>query len=356
MNSSYRRSLLGDMPDHQFGSVQVLERAPREGGRIAEELTSRAREKGLKGLAKLRKKQYIALPPRRMLIVGANEKGQTLAKELTVNFPSDYAVIGFVDDQMNGAATEQSQILGRRAELDQLVHHHQIDEVVIADCLTENFDADGHYIGGAYEHSAEIPKSVASTFNRATKRAFDIIVSMIALIIGAPIAALVAIGTKLTSPGPIFYTQERVGRGGRIFTIYKLRSMHLDAEQGGPMLSRRDDDRTTPLGKILRATHMDEWPQFYNVLIGDMSIVGPRPERMCFVEKYNRYIPAYPQRHMVRPGITGLAQVNAGYLTHAYVKLHFDLEYIYNQSLWLDIWILAKTPFSILKTLRRKEI
>lgn len=373
MNNLYQERVLGDMSECSFDTTEIIERASKDSAQVLSNLLSGGQTltqrsgsdfvkkhikhrtlASQKKAARLRAKATSVAPPRRMLIVGATEKGQSLAHELSVKFPTDYAVVGFVDDKAEPAASAESQILGRRDELAALVHHHQIDEVVIADCLTENSTANRLYNSAA---ELEVPYAVASPLNRGLKRAFDIVISLVALIIGLPMAAVIAVGTKLTSPGPIMYNQKRVGLNGQEFTIYKFRSMHVDAETtSGPVLSRRDDERTTLFGKIMRASHADEWPQFYNVLKSDMSIVGPRPERMIFVEKYNQYIPAYPQRHLVRPGITGLAQVNAGYLTHTYVKLHYDLTYIYSQNLWLDLCILAKTPIFILKTARRKEI
>jgi lipopolysaccharide/colanic/teichoic acid biosynthesis glycosyltransferase len=175
-----------------------------------------------------------------------------------------------------------------------------------------------------------------------------------ALVVAAPVAALAALAIKLTSRGPVFYHQERVGRDGQLFTIYKLRTMVEGAEkETGPTLAWRDDPRSTALGRILRATKLDEWPQFYNVLRGDMSVIGPRPERFCFVQAFGCHIPAYAQRHAIRPGITGLAQVIGGYRTHVYVKLQYDLIYLYNQSLWLDLWILLRTPLAIWQSIKR---
>ena len=175
--------------------------------------------------------------------------------------------------------------------------------------------------------------------------------------VGAPVAALAAVAIRLTSPGPALYRQERVGCGGRLFVIYKLRTMIEGAEnETGPILARRDDPRSTMLGRILRVSKLDEWPQFYNVLRGDMSVVGPRPERPCFVGVFRRHIPAYSQRHTVRPGITGLAQVKGGYRTNVYVKLRYDLIYLQRQSLWLDLWILARTPLTILESIRGRHL
>lgn len=318
------------------------------------------------------KAQPHATAPRRTLIVGADDKAQTLARELQINFPTDYNVVGFVDDDRAAASDSFGPILGNRAQLADLVEHHDIDEVIVANCLTERQRLI-QFVGRPRSEAAEaapqelddavlfdeaalpvyLSHVLPSPLQQGLKRGFDIAFSLLALIVLAPILALVAVAIKLTSPGPVFYRQQRVGRNGRLFTIYKCRSMKVDAEsKTGPVLAQRNDDRTTPLGRILRATHIDEAPQFYNVLRGDMSIVGPRPERPCFVEAYNRHIPAYPQRHLVRPGITGLAQVNAGYLSHAYVKLHYDLEYVYNHNVWRDICILFKTPVSVVRSMK----
>jgi lipopolysaccharide/colanic/teichoic acid biosynthesis glycosyltransferase len=176
--------------------------------------------------------------------------------------------------------------------------------------------------------------------------------SLAALIATAPAVAVAALAVKLTSPGPVLYCQERVGRAGRRFTIYKLRTMVAGAEaETGPILAQRRDPRITWVGRVLRATKLDEVPQFFNVLRGDMSVIGPRPERPCFVEEYCRRIPAYPERHRVRPGISGLAQVHGGYRTHVYVKLRYDLIYVSRQSFWLDLEILARTVRAVAQNL-----
>src|SRR5262249_54094337 len=184
------------------------------------------------------------------------------------------------------------------------------------------------------------------------KRLFDVSFSSGALIASAPALALAALAVNLASPGPLFYARERVGRGGRRFTIYKLRTMICGAENGtGPVLAQPHDPRITRIGRVLRATKLDEVPQFFNVLRGDMSVIGPRPERPCFVETYCRHIPAYTERHRVRPGISGLAQVNGGYRTHVYVKLRYDLLYVSRQSFWLDLQIVARTLRAIAQNL-----
>jgi exopolysaccharide biosynthesis polyprenyl glycosylphosphotransferase len=306
--------------------------------------------------------QQQARSPRRTLIVGAGEAGL----ELEAHLPEDYAVVGFVEDNPELVAGANGKILGGPEEIAELVRRYEIDEVLIADVLV------GHLGGTRYEIPAEaasrqgtadnslcgesqfldMPQAVHGSLSSVVKRGFDLLFSLGALVVAAPVAGLAVLAIKLTSPGPVLYRQVRVGRGGRHFTIYKLRTMIEGAEdETGPILARQGDPRSTSLGRILRATKLDEWPQFYNVLQGDMSVVGPRPERPCFVQAYCRHIPAYPQRYLVRPGITGLAQVNGGYLTHVYVKLYYDLMYVYNQSLWLDLWILARTPLTILRSM-----
>jgi len=149
---------------------------------------------------------------------------------------------------------------------------------------------------------------------------------------------------RLTSPGPVIYAQERVGLQGRIFTLYKLRTMIADAEhESGPVLSSEEDDRVTGVGRFLRLTRIDELPQLYNVLRGELSVVGPRPERPYFVNKFQKEMPEYSLRHLVKPGITGLAQVAGYYATNTHDKLRYDLYYLAEYSLFLDFSILLQT-------------
>jgi len=184
------------------------------------------------------------------------------------------------------------------------------------------------------------------------KRAFDVAFSLAALLIAAPAVASAALAIRLTSRGPVLYRQERVGWNGRVFTIYKLRTMIDDAESAtGPTLACPGDPRITRLGRFLRATKLDEVPQFYNVLRGDMSVIGPRPERPCFVAAFSRSAPEYLHRHAVRPGITGLAQVHGGYRTPFDEKLQYDLAYIAGWTPWLDAWILMRTIRAVLQNL-----
>jgi exopolysaccharide biosynthesis polyprenyl glycosylphosphotransferase len=183
--------------------------------------------------------------------------------------------------------------------------------------------------------------------NAWMKRAIDVVLSFLAFVILAIPAALIAATVKLTSPGPVFYRQERMGLDGKAFSVYKFRSMYANAEDvSGPVWARDDDPRATPIGRWLRRFDLDELPQFWNVLAGDMSIVGPRPERPFFVEQFKHRIPQYMLRHKVKAGITGWAQVN-GWRgnTSLEKRIEYDLYYIENWSVALDIKIMWLTLF-----------
>ena len=187
---------------------------------------------------------------------------------------------------------------------------------------------------------------------RILKRTLDITVALVALIILSPVMLITAIIVKLDSPGPIIYSQVRVGRFGREFKVHKFRSMRQDAEaKTGPVLAGENDPRITKFGRFMRATRLDELPQLINVLKGEMSIVGPRPERPFFVEQFIKEKPEYAYRHNVKPGITGLAQIAGKYNTTAYDKLVYDLIYIQNISVINDLTIMLQT----LKVLITKE-
>ena len=185
-----------------------------------------------------------------------------------------------------------------------------------------------------------------------SKRGLDIAAAAVGLAILAPVMAIVAIAIRLTSPGGALYSQKRVGKNGRIFVIHKFRSMRADAEAGtGAVWSTENDPRVTPLGRILRRTRLDEVPQLWNVLVGDMSIVGPRPERPEFVAHLTAQIPFYGQRHVVRPGLTGWAQVRHSYgstMDDALQKLQFDLFYIKHLSIAFDLFICLETLKTVL--------
>lgn len=180
-----------------------------------------------------------------------------------------------------------------------------------------------------------------------TKRAFDVLASSILLALSSPVLLVTALLIKLTSPGPIFYRQERVGQLGRNFDVIKFRSMRVDAEKDGtPQWAQQGDPRVTRIGRIIRATRIDEIPQIFNVFRGDMSFVGPRPERPFFVQELAAQIPFYNERHVVKPGITGWAQLNYPYgasVEDARHKLEYDLYYVKNYSMFLDLLILIQT-------------
>lgn len=187
---------------------------------------------------------------------------------------------------------------------------------------------------------------------RILKRMLDIVVALAALVILALVMLITAVIVKLDSPGPIIYSQVRVGRFGKEFKVYKFRSMRQDAEaKTGPVLAGENDPRITKFGRFMRATRLDELPQLINVLKGEMSIVGPRPERPFFVEQFIKEKPEYAYRHNVKPGITGLAQIAGKYNTTAYDKLVYDLIYIQNVSVVNDLTIMLQT----LKVLITKE-
>jgi lipopolysaccharide/colanic/teichoic acid biosynthesis glycosyltransferase len=299
--------------------------------------------------------------------------------------------------QPAGEASETLPVIGQVKDIAELSRDLEVDEVLIADYFAPAFKKwevhlqplvtkrqvteEGPGAGVSAEAAVyrqpsfdqsfynrescnqivpvELENSVAEGANESwpdflsyhgVKRFLDIVISCCGLLLTAPLLLLLGLLHKWTAPGPIFFTQERVGLNGRRFPIYKLRTMRIDAEkETGPVLAQHRDNRCTPLGVFLRATKIDELPQLYNVLRGDMSLVGPRPERPVFVDMYERYIPRYSHRHHVRPGLTGLAQVNGDQLTHVNVKLHYDLMYVQRCSFLLDLSMLARTPIVILK-------
>lgn len=186
---------------------------------------------------------------------------------------------------------------------------------------------------------------------RLLKRAFDILVAAVLLVLLSPLMLVIAVAVRCTSPGPALFSQDRVTEGGRVFRILKFRSMVQDAEaQTGPVWARRGDPRTTPLGKFLRRTSLDELPQLWNVLVGDMSLIGPRPERPEFVAQFAERVPRYQDRHRMKAGITGWAQVNGerGGQSCIEERTRYDLYYVDHWSLMLDLEILVKTAFEVL--------
>ena len=197
----------------------------------------------------------------------------------------------------------------------------------------------------------ELAQPVARSGYAPAKRAIDLVLTVITAPIWLLLGAVVWGVVKLDSPGPVLYHQRRIGRDGREFTLHKFRTMVVDAEEDGPRFAAPDDPRITRVGKFLRMSRLDEIPQLWNVIRGDLSIVGPRPERLVFVAEYERTIPFYASRHLIRPGVTGWAQVNYGYAddeAEAVEKLTYDLYYVKHSSIWFDLQILGMSIWTVL--------
>lgn len=304
---------------------------------------------------------------RRALIVGADPLARLLAEQLERQ--GRCRVVGFVEDAPAVCEELRERVLGPRARLLHFVGECQVDEVFVAhspqwlqwlmaELAREPRRVEVSVVPGLYEcllarptfrRAGDIallsltPREPGRLF-RAGKRLFDLGFSLTALTLFAPLLAVAALLIRRGAPGPALFRQERVGQDGRVFKICKLRTMVPDAEAAGPCLcAGLRDPRLTPVGRLLRATRLDEIPQFLNVLRGEMSVVGPRPERPCFVREFEREVPGYAERHRVRPGITGLAQVNGYYASSPREKLRYDLMYIANRSCWLEARILLAT-------------
>jgi len=310
-------------------------------------------------------------PRRRVLIVGANQAAREVIHAIRNQHWLGMDVVGLVSN--NGAAARgvvDVPVLGAREDVFALCAQHDVDEVIIANdstwqdrLLDELSRLDGtraqvyvvptpfEILIGRPEHLRlhdipliEVNRDPAGGGSSVTKRAFDVALALALLVLTAPVMALVAVAIRLGSPGPVIYQQTRVGKDGEPFTMYKFRTMSVDAEKHtGPTLAAANDPRVTPLGRWLRALRLDELPQLVNVVRGEMSFVGPRPERPEFVADFAPVIDGYRERLKVRPGLTGYAQVNGEYHTSAATKLKYDLAYIHNRSLWLDMKILSST-------------
>lgn len=203
-----------------------------------------------------------------------------------------------------------------------------------------------------FETVAHFWTALKHSWRRMTKRALDLFVATAMLIFGSPVMLLVAIAVKVTSPGPVLYSQVRVGKKGKTFKMYKFRSMRQDAElKSGPVWAQENDPRVTPLGLFLRKTHLDELPQLFNVFRGDMSLVGPRPERPHFVKQLRKEIPHYDKRHYAKPGVTGLAQVRQRYdenIQDVKRKVRYDVLYIKKMCPLLDLKVIALTALTVI--------
>lgn len=328
----------------------------------------------------------------RALVVGAGWAGRTLAEAMQMA-PHDanpyrgtgYQFLGFIDDNcdLHGGRIQGIPVLGGRDVLVPMAQALNVDEIIVA-ITHRHAIADELFddllrcrelgmrittMSELYERllarvpvqhvgrdlSTVLPQSdtVGQRFFAVGKRAGDIATSLLGLAVLMLVAPLVALANAYSSPGPLFYYQRRVGRHGRVFQCIKFRSMIPNAEQHtGAVWCKADDCRITPVGRFLRMTRLDELPQFINVLRGEMSVVGPRPERPEFVEDLARTIPFYRARHAVRPGITGWAQVQYRYgntVDDARVKLEYDLYYVKNANLLLELRILLKTASVMLQ-------
>jgi exopolysaccharide biosynthesis polyprenyl glycosylphosphotransferase len=307
------------------------------------------------------------------LLVGSGPRAQKIYTELVSAKKSEgHFFAGIVN--INGENTAISEIprIGSKDELPQLIEELSIQEVIIA---TEEHQKDQiasiiskldglqiiiKVIPNLHQHLAgmvkmgnvfgavliEIETNVLPPWQKFLKRTFDIITALTVLVIGLPFYVLVGVLVKMGSKGPVFYTQKRIGLGGKPFDIIKFRSMYTDAEAAGPQLSKEDDPRITRMGKFLRKTRIDEFPQFYNVLVGDMSLVGPRPERQFFIDQIVVQAPHYRRLQKVKPGITSWGQVKYGYAENVdemIERLEYDLLYLENISIVLDLKILIYT-------------
>ena len=311
----------------------------------------------------------------RILILGSSKEARKIAEDLLYYQPLRYEIKGFVDDVCNQQSVSilHPKILGNYTQIQEIVERENIDKVVVAlsDCrgkLPMEMLLACKLQGVQVEEGATFYEQVCSkimlenlrpswlVFSQGfsisphlcfLKRLADILLSVLSLILAAPMMIVVTILIKIDSPGPVFYRQQRMGQHGKCFTLIKFRSMRDDAEAiTGPIFADKDDIRITRVGRLLRTTRVDELPQLLNVLRGEMSFVGPRPERPFFVEQFAKEIPYYTQRLSVKPGITGWAQVYYPYgatVEDAVEKLRLDLYYIKNISLILDLFIIMKT-------------
>jgi exopolysaccharide biosynthesis polyprenyl glycosylphosphotransferase len=318
---------------------------------------------------------------RKTLIIGWNDKAHEIFDKIKEYPALGYDVIGFISPSRHNleGAYLGVNVLGSYKDIAYVVRKHQIEEIIIAikrsspkeviniisrcDPLPVNLKIvpDLYDIVMGYGRTnqiygfplIEILPQLMQPWELRIKRLMDLTVSMVMLVGFLPIWILVAIMIKLESRGPILFRQRRVGKDDKIFTVYKFRSMVQDAEkETGPVWAGKQDPRVTFIGRVIRKLRIDEIPQFYNVLINDMSLIGPRPERPFFVDKLKQQIPLYTRRLRMKPGITGWAQIKGGYDTtidSVKKKLEYDLFYIENVSLRMDLKILLNTIYVMLR-------
>jgi sugar transferase (PEP-CTERM system associated) len=310
----------------------------------------------------------------RILIVGTDPTAQTVARQVLAQEDFPYSIVGFVDHDPRrvGESVVNPCVVGTPADIDRLVTTEAIDRIIVGMAdrrgrlpVRELLRAKlrGVRVEDANTMSERLTGKLlvedlrpswlifsddfrASRLTRQVKRSADLVFALAGLVVATPLMLLTAVAIWLESGWPVVYGQERVGENGRVFTLYKLRSMRQDAERGTPVWAQTADDRVTGVGRFIRRTRLDELPQLWNVLRGDMSFVGPRPERPFFVAQLAEQIPFYEQRHAVKPGLTGWAQVKYRYgasFEDSVEKLRYDLYYIKHLSLAFDLTILFDT-------------
>ena len=311
----------------------------------------------------------------RILIVGSGNLAVEVAREVLNRPDAGYRIVGFVgtDSELLGKSLINPRVIGLTEELDAIVKREGIDRIVVAMGERRGQLPTDKLLQLSLAGQVSIEEG-ASFYERITGRVslsmmrpswlifsgrgrqfkFEVIVrsavhrlvALVGAVLSLPIVLLTAILIKLDSRGPVFYKQERIGKNGRHFVLTKFRSMRVGAEEAGPVWAIKGDDRTTRVGRVIRKIRVDEIPQFWNILRGEMSFVGPRPERPHFVAQLAQEIPYYEQRHLIAPGLTGWAQIKYPYgasIEDARQKLQYDLFYIKNHSLMLDAIILFET-------------
>jgi sugar transferase (PEP-CTERM system associated) len=310
----------------------------------------------------------------RVLIVGTDATAQTIARQIAAQDDFGYEIVGFIAD--DACRVMQSvgdwRVIGSLEDIDRVVSRYAVDRLIVGmsdrrgrlpvrallrsklrGIRVEDVNTVYERLTGKLLVEDLRPSWLifsddycASRWTRRSKRAFDVLLALVTLVLSTPFLVLTAIAVWLESGSPILYRQERVGENGRVFTLNKFRSMRKDAEQGTPVWARAEDERVTLVGRFIRKTRLDELPQLWNVLRGDMSFVGPRPERPFFVNQLAEQVPLYEQRHAVKPGITGWAQVKYRYgasFEDSLEKLRYDLYYVKNLSIPFDLTILFDT-------------
>jgi exopolysaccharide biosynthesis polyprenyl glycosylphosphotransferase len=317
------------------------------------------------------------------IMIGSNANALKLFNELESQEKSwGNIFVGFVHvDQRNGYSKELKEKiphLGEVEQLNKIIQKNKADEVIIAIessehdrlnsiiNLVDNTNVMVKIVPDMYDILSgqvkmtsiygapliEIKREIMPPWQESIKRILDVCASIFALTVLSPVYLIVSLCVKFTSKGPVFYSHERIGLHGKPFMIHKFRSMYVDAEKSGPALSSKHDPRITPFGRFMRKMRIDELPQFYNVLIGEMSMVGPRPERQFFIDQIVEKAPHYRHLHKVKPGITSWGQVKYGYAENVdqmIERLKYDLLYIENMSLYVDFKILIYTILIVIQ-------